>query len=217
MGVASLSLLVLAIVACTCPFNGYGYSVRNLEFPTMRLVVVPANSLNPSQDETVLHKPTNSELIMGEGEEIPLNSKLILECDASYPVQFIYTGDGMPEYATNTSQTENPNHKDSPPQLQQTKPKNLFEAKLYLGYGRPVAAYDSGKYTCRSLQDAGKASNYYLFVSDGKLFIRQDGDTVYFRRTDPSVRIPCSVSHPKATVSLQKSVNVSQQDKTEMR
>lgn len=31
---------------------------------------------------------------------------------------------------------------------------------------------------------------------------------IYFKRSDTTVRIPCSVTDPKAVVSLQKSVNV---------
>jgi len=111
----------------------------------------------------------------------------------------------MPEYTTNTSQQDT---KDADGGFI-TKPRQIFEAQLFLGYARSLGYYDSGKYTCRSLQDATRASHYYVFVSDGKLFVRSDGDTVYFRRNDISVRIPCSVTNPKAIVSLQKSVNVS--------
>lgn len=108
----------------------------------------------------------------------------------------------MPEYTTNTSQSDTPGREQG-----QTKPKTLFEAHLFLGYGRPLGYYDTGKYTCRSLQDPTRAVHYFLFVSDGKLFIRPDGEMIYFKRSDPSVRIPCSVTHPKAVVSLQKVVN----------
>jgi len=68
-----------------------GYNVRNIELPTLRVAVYPTNS----NEEIVLHKPPNSQLIVGEGEEISLKSRIKLECEAGYPVQFIYTGDGV--------------------------------------------------------------------------------------------------------------------------
>lgn len=110
----------------------------------------------------------------------------------------------MPEYTTNTSQSDNPSNQERHPD---TRPKTWFEAHLFLGFGRPLASYDSGKYTCRSLQDPSKAVHYFLFISDGKLFIRNEGEMIYFKRSDPSVRIPCSVTHPSAVVSLQKVSN----------
>lgn len=78
----------------------------------------------------------------------------------------------------------------------------------YISYHLYFYEYLLGKYTCRSLQDPTKSVHYYIFVTDGKLFIRQDGDMIYFKRSDTTVRIPCSVTDPKAVVSLQKSVNV---------
>ncbi|ODN01923.1 EGF, latrophilin and seven transmembrane domain-containing protein 1 [Orchesella cincta] len=194
-----------AVTLCCCLVPlfvslSFGYNIRNIELPTLRVAIYPTIS----NEETVLHKPPNSQLIVGEGEEIALKSRIKLECEAGYPVQFIYTGDGMPEYTTNTSQQDNTKDVDG---SSITKPRQIFEAQLFIGYARSLGYYDSGKYTCRSLQDATRASHYYLFVSDGKLFVRSDGDTIYFRRSDLSVRIPCSVTNPKAVVSLQKSVN----------
>lgn len=75
-----------------CSFS-IGYSVRNAELPVIRLAVLPADK--PTGEETVLHKPSNSELIVGEDGDIPLNSLIKLECEASYPVQYIYSGDGV--------------------------------------------------------------------------------------------------------------------------
>lgn len=88
---ATLFLLSSLLITQTA----VGYSVRNIELPTLRVVVVPSSSNNPSRDEIVLHKPAGSDLIVGNGEEIPVQSRLTLECDAAYPVQFIYTGDGV--------------------------------------------------------------------------------------------------------------------------
>ncbi|CAL8142874.1 unnamed protein product [Orchesella dallaii] len=200
MAVSSRATLCCCVVQFFVSLS-YAYNIRNIELPTLRVAVYPTNS----NEEIVLHKPPNSQLIVGEGEEIALKSKIKLECEAGYPVQFIYTGDGMPEYTTNTSQQDHAIKDVEGGSI--TKPRQIFEAQLFLGYARSLGYYDSGKFTCRSLQDATRASHYYLFVSDGKLFVRSDGDTIYFRRSDLSVRIPCSITNPKAVVSLQKSVN----------
>lgn len=75
-----------------CSFST-GYSVRNAELPVIRVAMVPADK--PTGEETVLHKPSDSQLIVGEDGDIPLKSLIKLECEASYPVQYIYTGDGV--------------------------------------------------------------------------------------------------------------------------
>lgn len=46
----------------------------------------------------------------------------------------------MPEYSTNTSQSVNRETAGG----SVTKPRVLFEAHLFLGYGRPLGHYDTG-------------------------------------------------------------------------
>lgn len=87
-----------AIVLLHCIGSSIAYSVRNAEYPTLRAAVVPVNSEDPAKEELILQRPPNSQIIVGEGEEISLNSRITLECEASYPVQFVYTGDGVIYY-----------------------------------------------------------------------------------------------------------------------
>ncbi|CAG7724295.1 unnamed protein product [Allacma fusca] len=49
--------------------------------------------------------------------------------------------------------------------------------------------------------------SFHLYVPGPKIFTSNGGENITFTNQDTLVRIPCSVSHPKARVSLQKSRN----------
>jgi len=69
----------------------------------------------------------------------------------------------MPEYSTNTSTSKDGN----------TRPATKFMSSASIGFQRKLGDYDSGKYTCRSLQDPKLSVFYNLYVvGTGKYSIR---------------------------------------------
>jgi hypothetical protein len=79
-----------------------------------------------------------------------------------------------------------------------------------LGFHDALREEDSGNYTCRYIEDSSILSYYYVYVPGASIFTSPDGyDTdVFITPKDKSVRIPCSVTHPNASVSLYRTANV---------
>lgn len=151
----SLTISFIILIQVICISRGANF--RN-ELPVIKIFeirVVTATKLEAGEEEHVVDKLPNSNIVVGE--DIQPNSKLIFECDARYPVQWVYQGDGMPEYSTNTTQTQNSGGI--------TRPDNLFAASISLGFRRPISNHDSGRYTCRSLQNPDLSVFYNLYVS----------------------------------------------------
>jgi hypothetical protein len=63
--------------------------------PGIQILEIIPSSDNATAAETVrfLDKPKNSEIIVGQ--DVSLNSRLVLKCNATRPVQFIYIGAGV--------------------------------------------------------------------------------------------------------------------------
>jgi len=125
--------------------------------PHIRIVEIKKELQSTREGEHILNKPPNSYVVVGQ--DIQANSKVLFECDAQYPVQWVYTGPGMPEYYTNTSSTSH----TRPAEGLITRPGPLFMASLTLGLNKPIGPQDSGKYICRSLQTVDLNSFYYLY------------------------------------------------------
>jgi hypothetical protein len=154
-------IFLWAIVAIAVNIVGLSHGAQDV--PTVRIVEIKTahDDKKDGEKEHIIQKPPNSNIIIGD--DIQTTSKLVFECDAQYPVQWVYNGDGMPEYSTNASSMNNVRPGAEIPNSI-TRPGPLFTATLSLGFSRNIGAQDSGKYTCRSLQTPTLAAFYYLYV-----------------------------------------------------
>lgn len=94
----------------------------------------------------------NSDLLFGEVTE--QDSALLLECEAPYSVQWIYKGDGDPEFNTNTT-TE----------MDYSTGKRMYNAYLYLGMRNTLTERETGKYICSSVRNKNLFSFVYIYVT----------------------------------------------------
>jgi len=85
------SVLTLFIV------SNCGRLVLSQRAPVIQVIEIIPSLDNFTTAETVreLDKVQNSEIIVGQ--DITANSRLVLRCKASYPVQFVYIGSGVSE------------------------------------------------------------------------------------------------------------------------
>jgi len=121
---------------------------------------------------------------------------LRLECHANYPVQWIYTGNGIPiintdiSYSSTLSTTERRNGDI-----------NQYVASAFLG---PLREQHTGRYQCSRTDYITATPNLYIYVPGQYLFTSTQGKTIKINSNVTWVTIPCSVTHPSAQVSLYK-------------
>ncbi|CAG7827402.1 unnamed protein product [Allacma fusca] len=137
---------------------------------------------------TLLDSTPNTDLLIPANQENITERYLVLQCKAPYPIQWIYSGDGIPEYIANTS-------------VSWAVEPHEFTASA--GIFR-LSEYHTGNYTCKSIQNSNWAVSYYLYITGDNLFTANGGESIAFSKNDESVRIPCSVSNPHVRVTLQK-------------
>ena len=85
----SIFLFLLINYACSL-----GANLRN-ELPVIQIFEIrttTSTKLELGEEEHLVQKLPNSNIIVGDMGDIQPNSKLILECDARYPVQWLYQG-----------------------------------------------------------------------------------------------------------------------------
>ncbi|ODN00059.1 Adhesion G protein-coupled receptor E1 [Orchesella cincta] len=132
----------------------------------------------------------NSDLLYGE--ETERDSGLLLKCSAPYSVQWVFRGDSNPEFNTNTTTAE-------------TRDGMWYNAFLHLGSRRQLTERETGKYICTSVRNKRMQSYIYVFVTRAALFTNRGLETIHYTDKDESIRIPCSLSEPRAIATLQKS------------
>ncbi|CAL8089036.1 unnamed protein product [Orchesella dallaii] len=136
--------------------------------------------------------PPNSDIVVGK--EIPKGTRILLECQAEFPVNWIYQGDGAPQIQTNTSIPASKHNK-----------KTKYSATALIGSDDGVVdAKETGEYICRNTQNPEESVRYYIFVPGKSYFIRRGG-IIKLSPNDNTLRIPCSISNPEARVTILKS------------
>lgn len=73
-------------------------AIRTTEQPIIRIIEIHSFisvKLEVNEGQRVVDKPANSDIIVGNGEDIDPRSKIVLECEAPYPVQWVYDGEGV--------------------------------------------------------------------------------------------------------------------------
>jgi len=123
-------------------------------------------------------------------------TNLRLECHATYPVQWIYTGNGKPiintdiSYSSALSTTANRNGDI-----------NQYVASIFLG---PLEEQHTGRYQCSRTDYITSKPNLYVYVPGRNLFTSLQGKTIKINSDVIFAAIPCSVSNPNVQVSLYK-------------
>jgi hypothetical protein len=124
-------------------------------------------------------------------------NNLRLECHADYPVQWIYTGSGIPLINTDISLSSS---------LSTTERRNnrfnlQYVASVFLG---PLKEQHTGKYLCSRTDYLSAVPNLQIYVPGQDLFTSTRGKTIRINPDVASLSIPCSVSDPRIKVSLFK-------------
>lgn len=122
---------------------------------------------------------------------------LRLECHSSYPVQWIYTGSGIPIMDTDISFSS----KLSTTERRTDELNNKYVASVFL---RHLREHHSGKYQCSRTTAVTIIPNLYVYVPGQDLFLSPEGKTILINPNVSTTSIPCAVSHPRAHVSLYK-------------
>ncbi|XP_035712511.1 uncharacterized protein LOC118437537 [Folsomia candida] len=147
------------------------------------------------------------------GEDIRRDARLILTCIAHHgPAEWVYSGDGNPNYIRNTT-TENIGSDGKRLPMEETNgAAKRYIATLTLGQTGITTTKDTGRYNCLTASpETGMkyktiSAYYHVYVpAKQKLFIRKPED-VYYDLNKSAARIPCGVTNPKASVTLQKFV-----------
>ncbi|ODN00058.1 Sushi, nidogen and EGF-like domain-containing protein 1 [Orchesella cincta] len=162
--------------------------------PKIQMLEIVSSPLNRSVSVN-LWKSRNSDVVIGE--DTSATSRILMKCNATYPVQWVYLGDGRPEFTTFTNVKWQEN----------SMVPMSFEAEAslgLLGFHGVLREEDTGNYTCRSIQEPSVHSYYYIYVPGDGLFASPNGTNITYAPQDQYIRIPCGVSHPKASVSLCK-------------
>lgn len=120
---------------------------------------------------------------------------LRLECHADYPVQWIYTGNGIPLINTDISLATT-----LLPAAERKNDEN-YVASIFLG---SLKEQHTGKYQCSRTDYVTVVPNLYVFVPGQDLFTSTEGKTIQINSKVSSILIPCSVSDPRIKVSLFK-------------
>lgn len=120
---------------------------------------------------------------------------LRLECHANYPVQWIYTGNGIPLVNTDISLATT---------LSTTERRNdglngQYVASIFLG---SLKEQHTGKYQCSRTDYVTVVPNMYIYVPGQDLFTSTQGKTIQINPDVSSISVPCSVSDPRIKVSL---------------
>ncbi|XP_035709413.1 neurogenic locus notch homolog protein 3-like isoform X2 [Folsomia candida] len=167
--------------------------------PNLELFEIIPSPDNTTEQVRPVPRRKNSEIVVGE--DVGPHSRLVIKCNATFPVQIVYIGAGRPEFTTFT----NVQWKEDP-QMPLT-----FEAEAslgLLGFQGALRSEDTGNYTCRSIQNATIHSYFYIYVPGPSLFTPPDdyNSEIYFTPRDKQVWIPCAVASSKAVVSLHKTL-----------
>ncbi|CAL8142877.1 unnamed protein product [Orchesella dallaii] len=159
----------------------------------IRLRVLEYSSKNGSLQKVLNSR--YSDLVVGE--EVEDESQIVLECASLFgPLRWIYSGDGYPQYKT---------------QYSSSVTGSAVSYLAYLSFPSGLSAKDTGQYSCQNAYN--KTVNNYAYVYVPKRNIH--GDQIVFvpngrkkeialSASDKSARIPCSVVHPNAKVSLER-------------
>jgi len=122
---------------------------------------------------------------------------LRLECHASYPVQWIYTGNGVPIMNTDISVES----KLSTTERRNNGRTSRYVASVFLG---SLKEHHTGKYQCSRTDYVTVVPNLYIYVPGQDLFTTTRGKTIQINSNVSSISIPCSVSDPRIKVTLFK-------------
>ncbi|CAL8109614.1 unnamed protein product [Orchesella dallaii] len=153
------------------------FSVPNIEAYEISRENAESDSVSKQIKSSQLVNVTrNSDLLFGE--ETARDSALLLKCHAPYSVQWVFRGDSNPEFNTNTTTAE-------------TRDGMYYNAFLHLG----------------SLEeDVDRKRNWKVYLyKRAALFTNRGLETIHYSEKDESIRIPCSLSEPRAIATLQKS------------
>jgi hypothetical protein len=172
------NICVLVIVGIVPIFA----ATTNLQPPVIKVYEVDEGNTILREYDRV--DKTRSEIIV-EGVD-----HLRLECKASYPVQWIYTGNGMPILSSKIAMTTSG---------ERGKTVNMYTTSAFLS---PLQEYHTGSYQCSHTDYLSLSPNLYVYVPGPTIFTSLVGQTVQIPKNDSNILIPCSVSHPKVQVSL---------------
>lgn len=135
--------------------------------PSIEVYQIRRDNVNSVNNDIVLAKEStslqrinaskNSDLLFGEVTE--RDSALLLHCQASYAVQWIFRGDSDPEFNTNTTTKTD------------SAGNNLYSAYLFLGSRRNLNERETGKYICTSVRNKKFSSYFYIYVTSKKKLI----------------------------------------------
>ncbi|KAJ6634782.1 hypothetical protein Bhyg_13361 [Pseudolycoriella hygida] len=119
--------------------------------------------------------------------------QLRLECYANYPVQWIYTGNGIPIMSTDVSVWKTLST------FEGKNDENGYVASVFLG---PLREHHTGKYQCSRTDYVTVTPSVYVFVPGQDLFLDTQGKTIRIHENVTSTSLPCTVSNPNVQVSL---------------
>jgi hypothetical protein len=117
---------------------------------------------------------------------------LRIECQASYPVQWIYTGNGVPILSSYLSMSTT---------QEGGRIVNKYITSAFLS---PLKESHTGNYQCSHTDYLTLSPSLYIYVPGPTIFTSLQGQTIQIPKNDSSILIPCSVSHPDVQVSLEK-------------
>lgn len=122
---------------------------------------------------------------------------LRLECHADYPVQWIYTGNGIPIINTDIALATSL----SPTERGRDRFSGQYVASVFLG---SLKERHTGRYQCSRVDYVTVTPNLQIYVPGQDLFISPQGKTIQIRPNVSWISLPCSVSDPRVKVSLFK-------------
>jgi hypothetical protein len=214
MGVPSF---LICVIFLTGLFQNTLSTQQQLDLPIAKIYQVQSdNRLKPwtridSNFETVVENVEN----------------LRLDCQANYPIQWIYTGNGIPAF-TSTNKYSRRNTQGST--------STEFTATVVIN---PLKEHHTGKYQCSPADFIDGKTFFYIYVPGENykiitfsattriflidmnnfinskliflgqnLFISLTGHNIILPKNDTTIVIPCTVSDPNAFVTLDKSEGV---------
>jgi hypothetical protein len=180
------SLLLISVVVLATTLFQFPAAVWSLQYdlPVARIYQVKSeNRLTPwtriTQDfETTIENVEN----------------LRLDCTASYPVEWLYVGQGIPTFTV----TNKYNRKNSP----QGETRTEFLSTILI---TPIKEHHTGKYICTPAEAIDDRTFFHIYVPGQNLFTSLTGHNIILPRNDTTILIPCTVSNPNALVTLDRS------------
>ncbi|KAG4071302.1 hypothetical protein HA402_004006 [Bradysia odoriphaga] len=172
--VVAISLLSGDVLSARPPI------IKQFEVDEFNNVIKPFEQVDGKRSEIVVEKVNN----------------LRLECHSDYPVQWIYSGNGIPIINTDISRASTLSTTD-----RRNNGRNGYIASIFLG---SLKEQHTGKYQCSRTDYVTVVPNLYIYVPGQDLFTSTQGKTIQINPNVTSTTVPCTVSDPRIKVSLFK-------------